>query len=268
MNHFEFKPIDEKTKQKEIESRQLKLCLCPLCMNGIEQNEGSNQLISWIYIMRVILYSLTKLHPAIEYFTLKKDVYGFVYSHWHIFGRLKQFVDKPNKWKKAFLDALSHSPYFESGFNLYRTTGYWKLVLKRNPWVTDQWYPVNVCYSKEEIAYTSSTSRLLIVMDDTTVRKPIEPQTSFYEIQMKLRDSYIKLYDYYQKVLKYYDGELQRNISYDSKINLLKKINSLKVIERGLYLLLSKSEENDRVYRQRQVSQKPSSGCLFFNVVE
>ena len=129
MSQFIFKQDETSKLQKEIESKQLQLCLCPLCINGLQNNDGSSQLISWIHIMRVILYSLTKLHPSIEYFTLKKDVYGYVYSHWHIFGKLKQFVDKPNKWKKAFLDALSHSPYFESGYNLYRTTGYWKLSL-------------------------------------------------------------------------------------------------------------------------------------------
>ena len=266
MNQFVFKQNEEKPKQREQQTKRLELCLCPLCINGIG-HEGNTQMISWIYIMRVILYSLTKLYPSIEYFTLKKDIYGYVNTHWHIFGKLRQFTDKPNKWKKAFLDALSHSPYFESGINLYRTTGYWKLMLNSNPWETSPLNSFNICYSKDELQFMSQNKTVLF-MDVSSRKRQVEPQTSLYEIQMNLRDSYVKLYDHHQKLMKYYDNELQTNISWDNKITLLNKINSLKNISRALCELLNSSEETEKAFRQQQASMKQFSGCLFFNVID
>ena len=117
-------------------SYHLKLCFCPLCQVGIEvlQSKASKGIISWQYICRVVLFCLSVKHKPQTYFSLKNDMMWFISDHWYIFKNLKQFNCSPNKWKKAFLDSLSHSAYFESGTQTLKHSGYWKLTNIASPW--------------------------------------------------------------------------------------------------------------------------------------
>ena len=121
-------------REDENEVYHLKLCLCPLCKNGIEVF-GNKRPVSWILICRVILYSLMDIHKGTTYFSLKEDIHRFVADHWYIFGKLDQFKTNPNKWKKSFLDGLSHSPYFQSGTMTLKKPNYWKLRRRDCPWM-------------------------------------------------------------------------------------------------------------------------------------
>ncbi|KAL7711801.1 Uncharacterized protein QTN25_010551 [Entamoeba marina] len=67
----------------------LRLCLCPLCKNGIKVF-GEKRPVSWIMICRVILYSLMETNKGKVYFSLKDDIHSFVFDHWYIFGELDQ----------------------------------------------------------------------------------------------------------------------------------------------------------------------------------
>ncbi|ELP94169.1 hypothetical protein EIN_185760 [Entamoeba invadens IP1] len=267
MSKPQFRDSDSTPISREITSKQLQLCLCPLCLNGIPPcADTKTQLVSWIHIIRIILYSLNKLRPNTEYFTLKKDIYGYVAEHWYIFSTLKQFVTSPTKWKKSFLDALSHSPYFESGYNAFKTTGYWKLRILDNPWAPEVSVPpVNVAYSKEEAIHYSTGPT--IVMDSFGEKRAVENKDNFYEIQMRLRDSYIKTFDYAQSMLEQSDIDLQRNIGYDQKMVLLSNVETLKNLKMGMYFLMKALNENEASYKQTQKGDNHFSGCLFFNVV-
>ncbi|KAL7713001.1 Myotubularin phosphatase domain-containing protein [Entamoeba marina] len=115
---------------------RLKLCFCPLCTYGkkafmMKDNRG---IVSWQHICRVILFSLTVRESPKTFFSLKGDMLWFVNDHWYLFSQLNQFKTNPNKWKKAFLDALSHSTFFESGTGALKKPGYWKLTNTATPW--------------------------------------------------------------------------------------------------------------------------------------
>ncbi|EDR29305.1 hypothetical protein EDI_213800 [Entamoeba dispar SAW760] len=131
-NEVDSTPIPPEIPEEE--EYHLKLCLCPLCKHGMEVF-GVKRPVSWILICRVILYSLMELHKGTVYFSLKDDIHGFVAAHWHIFGQLDQFKTNPNRWKKAFLDGLSHSPFFQSGTLTLKRPNFWKLRRKDCPWV-------------------------------------------------------------------------------------------------------------------------------------
>ncbi|ELP85366.1 hypothetical protein EIN_086380 [Entamoeba invadens IP1] len=132
-----FNEIDSTPIPPDIEGDKeyhLKLCLCPLCKHGMEVF-GAKRPVSWIMICRVILYSLMEIHKGTVYFSLKDDIHGFVAQHWHIFGQLDQFKTNPNRWKKSFLDGLSHSPFFQSGTLTLKKPNFWKLRRRDCPWV-------------------------------------------------------------------------------------------------------------------------------------
>ncbi|ELP87752.1 hypothetical protein EIN_411050 [Entamoeba invadens IP1] len=130
-NEIDSTPIPQELKENE--EYHLRLCLCPLCKHGMEVF-GAKRPVSWILICRVIIYSLMELHKGTIYFSLKDDIHGFVAEHWHIFGQLDQFKTTPTRWKKAFLDGLSHSPYFQSGTLTLKKPNFWKLRRKDCPW--------------------------------------------------------------------------------------------------------------------------------------
>ncbi|EDR22322.1 hypothetical protein EDI_300520 [Entamoeba dispar SAW760] len=129
-NEIDSTPIENSSEYK------LKLCFCPLCSSGITAlgNTDSRGIVSWQHICRVILFSLTVKESPKKFFSLKGDMLWFVVDHWFLFGKLYQFRTNPNKWKKAFLDALSHSTYFESGTGFLKKPGYWKLTNTATPW--------------------------------------------------------------------------------------------------------------------------------------
>ncbi|EDR25268.1 hypothetical protein EDI_034410 [Entamoeba dispar SAW760] len=131
-NEYDSTPIPLEIPENE--EYHLKLCLCPLCKHGIEVF-GSKRPVSWILICRIIIYSLMEIHKGVLYFSLKDDIHGFVATHWHIFGQLDQFKTSPNRWKKAFLDGLSHSPYFQSGTLTLKKPNFWKLRRRDCPWI-------------------------------------------------------------------------------------------------------------------------------------
>ena len=111
-----------------------KLCLCPLCKNGMEVF-GKKRPVSWILILRTIIYSLMDLNKGTIYFSLKDEIHPFVEEHWKFFGELDQFNQTETRWKKAFLDGLSHSPFFQSGTSKFGKPNFWKLRRTDCPWI-------------------------------------------------------------------------------------------------------------------------------------
>ncbi|KAL7716905.1 Uncharacterized protein QTN25_005502 [Entamoeba marina] len=106
-------------------------CNCLLCQRGFIQYHRKP---TWNTILRVVFYCLKKVQPLKEYFNLNNDIYVFIENHNHIFSRFKHFEQKPQVWKKAMIDALSHSKSFSTGFPIYGINGYWKLKNEEDPW--------------------------------------------------------------------------------------------------------------------------------------
>ncbi|EGG14465.1 histidine kinase [Cavenderia fasciculata] len=91
--------------------------------------------VSWVSILRVVFYCLKQLYPEKEFFNLKKDVYGYVATHWDIICSKKK---KTNGWRKQLQDALSHCRrLFVSGADRHDCYGYWKLKDYNDPWEDD-----------------------------------------------------------------------------------------------------------------------------------
>ena len=70
----------------------LRLCLCPLCLRGADafRDFPKNGVISWIFILRAIIFSLQAITEGEAFFSLKGDIIPFIYQHWHIFSSCAQ----------------------------------------------------------------------------------------------------------------------------------------------------------------------------------
>ncbi|KAL7719198.1 Uncharacterized protein QTN25_003572 [Entamoeba marina] len=79
----------------------------------------------WTVLCTLILRSLKVMKQEQDFFCLKKDIYSFVEDHWDIFSKLEQF--SCGTWKKAIVDALNHSTLFESGKDIKKVSGYYRL---------------------------------------------------------------------------------------------------------------------------------------------
>ncbi|EGC31158.1 hypothetical protein DICPUDRAFT_82941 [Dictyostelium purpureum] len=105
--------------------------ICLICNRDIPPCLSSRS-VSWVSILRVVFYSLKNLYPEKEYFNLKKDVYGYVATHWSLICTKKK---KTPGWRKQLQDALSHCRrLFESGADHHECYGFWKLKDMSDPW--------------------------------------------------------------------------------------------------------------------------------------
>ncbi|ELP87185.1 hypothetical protein EIN_093420 [Entamoeba invadens IP1] len=120
--------------QNVIALSQVIPCPCELCRRGFR----ANQKMTWNLLLRVIFTSLHSLDPTKEYFSLVNDIYTFVHSHYAFFFHLKQFQHRESVWKKAMVDALSHSKTFKTGFPVFGLNGFWKMVEHNNPWTSEE----------------------------------------------------------------------------------------------------------------------------------
>ncbi|GAM24297.1 hypothetical protein SAMD00019534_074720 [Acytostelium subglobosum LB1] len=102
---------------------------CQVCTSGAPSCLMSR--LSWSTILWVVFYSLKKQIKQREFFSLRRDVYGYVLHHWDMLCPSK---NRQHNWKKQIQDALSHSPFFLSGQQKVGCNGYWKLKKYVNPW--------------------------------------------------------------------------------------------------------------------------------------
>ena len=200
------------------------------------------------------------MNPHQEYFNLKKDIYGYVEDHWYLFSQLNQFISPAKKWKKSFLDALSHSNFFQNGQEIYKTTGYWKLTIKDNPWIFINKDVPNVIYTKEDIQYCSS-SPLLYDQSREVMRQEID---NFNPTKWELRDNYTKTFDFVQQQLNAIDYDSSYSMSFAEGLYQMKQSEKLRNTKQGVCFLMNSLNEDERLYNS---SDKKFSGSLFFQVV-
>jgi len=99
--------------------------------------------LTWSGILWVVFWCLHENEPNRTFFSLKEDVYPFVWipAHWEklcITQQMGSRVDSATVVKKKIQDALSHNrKLFTSGASKYRQNGFWKLRERyANPWKT------------------------------------------------------------------------------------------------------------------------------------
>ena len=102
-------------------------CNCTICQKA-SFFQSTNPKIKTTRLAILILKSLNHIHPDNEYHSLKDDVLPFIASHWCLLCHLKLF--QSNNWKKGLLDALNHSNLVESGKQVCKTRGYYRLKLE------------------------------------------------------------------------------------------------------------------------------------------
>ena len=73
----------------------------------------------------LILKSLRKLKPELEYYSLKNDINGYITDHWNLLTKLNQF--RNTNWRKSLLDAFNHCNKIESGKQVCHNRGYYRL---------------------------------------------------------------------------------------------------------------------------------------------
>ncbi|EKE42483.1 hypothetical protein ENUP19_0105G0002 [Entamoeba nuttalli] len=99
-------------------------CCCIICQKK-SMFLVQNPKIKTTQFVILILNSLKILKPGVEYFSLTKDILPFVKEHMSLFINLKIF--KTGKWRKSILDALNHSLEVESGREVCKNRGFYKL---------------------------------------------------------------------------------------------------------------------------------------------
>ncbi|ELP90420.1 hypothetical protein EIN_016390 [Entamoeba invadens IP1] len=109
-------------------------CQCLLCQRGFVKFARHP---TWKMILRVVFCSLQSIFPEKEYFSLTTDVYLYIELHMPFFKSIKHFQSKPQIWKKAMIDSLSHNKDFLTGFPLFGMNGFWKLINKDDPWMEE-----------------------------------------------------------------------------------------------------------------------------------
>ncbi|EDR22319.1 hypothetical protein EDI_076570 [Entamoeba dispar SAW760] len=115
-------PIFVSTQQEPVEMNAY--CCCIICQKK-SMFLVQNPKIKTTRFVVLILTSLKVLKPGVEYYSLTKDILPFVKDHMPLFTNLKIF--KTGKWRKSILDALNHSLEVESGREVCKNRGFYKL---------------------------------------------------------------------------------------------------------------------------------------------
>ena len=113
--------------------KKLKLCFCPLCEKGriIFSNERD---ISWTFIAKVIMYSLSRMFPKQTSFSLQYEITQFVYDHFYLFDRLDQFHVSKETWQNELNKAFQDTNVFQ----INDADKSIKLINNAIPWVDDR----------------------------------------------------------------------------------------------------------------------------------
>ncbi|KAL7722691.1 Uncharacterized protein QTN25_000301 [Entamoeba marina] len=192
---------------------KLNLCFCPLCDKGKAAFDYPIN-VTWIYIARVIMFSLKRKFPKQDYFSLSVDVPAFVTDHWYLFQYLEQFRCQPYVWQKSLNEQFSNKDFFSFDEKLFSA----KILSDNPPWEHDT----------DAVAEVSASSHI----------GDVEPAQNTENIQAELKESYLKTlqianvaYLTCQKALDIYNDE-------NSKANIMTQMQELqRVIDETKYLL-------------------------------
>ncbi|ELP84071.1 hypothetical protein EIN_212710 [Entamoeba invadens IP1] len=105
-------------------NKSTKACPCSICKKAVLYT-STPQKIKTTKLCVMILNALKEVHPHIEYFSLKVDIFPFVTTHWRILSVFKQL--RGSKWRKALLDAFNHCTLIQSGKGVCKTRGFYKI---------------------------------------------------------------------------------------------------------------------------------------------
>ena len=110
-----FPKFNKKTSSPEYSKKDIIFtCNCFLCREKNIFLFDEVEKLTWQLITRLVFKALKEINVCEEYFDVKTDVHWFIYNHWYLFGKLKQFQCPPDKWKRYIEDTLCHSTIFEN----------------------------------------------------------------------------------------------------------------------------------------------------------
>ncbi|KAL7717037.1 Uncharacterized protein QTN25_005629 [Entamoeba marina] len=101
-------------------------CYCCLCRKS-QFFQYQNPKIKNTRVCILILKSLKSLNPHQDYFSMKDDIYNFIYDHWWLLEKVGIF--KKIQWKKSILDAFNHCSSIESGKEVNNKRGFYRLKI-------------------------------------------------------------------------------------------------------------------------------------------
>ncbi|EDR22483.1 hypothetical protein EDI_203950 [Entamoeba dispar SAW760] len=117
------------------EARTVHCCQCLICKKETFF-QTKNPKMKTTRLVLLILKSLKVLKPQIEYYSLVKDILPFINDHLPLFQNLKIFQN--GKWRKSILDALNHSAQVESGREVCKNRGFYKIKEEENKVVIEK----------------------------------------------------------------------------------------------------------------------------------
>ncbi|ELP89761.1 hypothetical protein EIN_424830 [Entamoeba invadens IP1] len=89
----------------------LRLCFCPLC-DKQQMLLQQPQPFQWLFIARVIMFSLKRKMGKQDFFTINRDVLSFVVDHWYFFQNLEQFRAPQEQWVKTLNEQFNNKDFF------------------------------------------------------------------------------------------------------------------------------------------------------------
>ena len=106
-------------------NRNDRRCTCCICMNDLTQ---LNNCYTWVQIAKLVLSHVHLRRNTLGYLSLSAHIFPFIHAHAHYFKHLKKFRSAAPEWHKSMIDAMSHSPEFETGKNDIHSNGFWRLA--------------------------------------------------------------------------------------------------------------------------------------------
>ncbi|KAJ1797344.1 hypothetical protein LPJ59_003201 [Coemansia sp. RSA 2399] len=98
---------------------------CKIC-NGGEDERYERDVVSWVQVIYLVLYHLSKAEPDKKYFRWRENICAVINDNW---SGLFPGKSKTATWHNTVAGSLStHSLLFKSGFEDTQQTGNWSLV--------------------------------------------------------------------------------------------------------------------------------------------
>ena len=199
---LQFNQVQIKSEPNQMSnSLGLKLCLCPICERGTLVFDVPQ--LTWLYVARLIMFSLRKTNPQQQVFSIQGDVQTFVNYHWYMFSSMDVNLKSPIEWQQPLREQFMNKEFFE--YDKDKDTV--KLLNESAPYEGEA-----LENQTNEIANSSRAGDAVDPIDTQT-----QQQQNTEQVQNESKESYIKTlqiaktaFASCQKALQTYTGENSR----------------------------------------------------------